>query len=156
MEKIENHGKYSTFVLEPAQELDCLTARDTDTGVSITFRVHEFNDEASKRVYVPVSRTMKEAEQRTAALQALGFWVCKKHRDMCFIDKQDFRDQFGAHLRQCRQAKGLTIEQLSARSGITQSNICKTETGKYNPRIDSLVRIADALDMQIKLVPLED
>lgn len=156
MDKIENHGKYSSFTLVPAQEPDFLTARDTKTGVSITFPVHEFNDETSKRIYVPESHTTEMAEQRAAALQDLGFWVCKQHRDLCFIDKQEFRDRFGAHLRQCRQAKGLTIEQLSAKSGITQGNICKTETGKYNPRIDSLVRIADALDMQIKLVPLGD
>ena len=147
---------FDTFTLEPALRAGFWVIRDTATGLSITFREHEFNDEQSKTVSAPPFSTAEEARTLLNALHALGFWACKEHRDICFMDKQDFRDQFGAHLRQRRQAKGLTIEQLSARSGVTPGNIAKTEEGRYNPRVDSLVRIADALGMRLRLVPVDD
>jgi predicted transcriptional regulator len=54
-----------------------------------------------------------------------------------------------------RQEKGLSQRELAEIVGTTQSAIARLERGGRPPRIDTLLRIADALDcdLQIELVP---
>ena len=56
-----------------------------------------------------------------------------------------------------RLALGLSQQQLAERCGTTQSAIARLESGGRPPRIDTLLRIADALDSEltIKLTPRE-
>ena len=51
----------------------------------------------------------------------------------------------------------MTQVQLAARTGISQPNITRFESGNYNPSLEMMVRIAYALDMKldIKLVDEE-
>ncbi|ATY84501.1 XRE family transcriptional regulator [Kyrpidia spormannii] len=83
---------------------------------------------------------------------------------------RDLRDQFytkeeqrlndflaeliGAMVLRRRQL-GLTQEQLAEKAGVKQSAIARLETGNAVPRLDTLIRIADALDLRLKLVPEE-
>lgn len=50
-----------------------------------------------------------------------------------------------------RLSKGLTQADLSAASGISQSDISKLERGVYNPSVKLLQKIADALEMELKI-----
>jgi transcriptional regulator with XRE-family HTH domain len=54
-----------------------------------------------------------------------------------------------------RQAKGLSQRELAEIVGTTQSAIARLERGGRPPRIDTLLRIADALecDLVVDLVP---
>lgn len=56
-------------------------------------------------------------------------------------------------LKQAREAKGLSQRTLADLSGVPQSHISKIESGGVDLRISSLVEIARALDMELKLVP---
>ena len=50
-----------------------------------------------------------------------------------------------------RAEQALTQKELSAATGITQSDISKLENGTANPSIRTLKRIADALDMRVSI-----
>ena len=50
-----------------------------------------------------------------------------------------------------RKSQNITQKELSAQTGIAQADISKLETGAGNPTIKLLKRIADALNMQLKI-----
>lgn len=56
-------------------------------------------------------------------------------------------------LKRAREDKGLSQRALANLSGVPQSHISKIESGAVDLRISSLVEIARALDMELKLVP---
>jgi transcriptional regulator with XRE-family HTH domain len=51
----------------------------------------------------------------------------------------------GAQIRSLRKAKGMTLEYLAARSGVSTGLLSQLERGQGNPSFNSLVRIAHAL-----------
>lgn len=57
--------------------------------------------------------------------------------------------RIGDMIRKYRKEKGLTQQQLGDLCGIADSNIRKYESGKQNPRIETLQRIANALGVDI-------
>ena len=59
------------------------------------------------------------------------------------------REYFGKKIAEARSIKGLKQEVLAERAGITQNNLSRIENGKYNPGLDIIQRIADALDMEL-------
>ena len=62
------------------------------------------------------------------------------------------RKTFGAKVVKARNRKGLTQDQLAEMADITQNNLSRIERGLYSPGIDILLRIADALDMELDFV----
>ena len=54
-----------------------------------------------------------------------------------------------------RVERGLSQRELAQRVGTTQSAIARLESGGRPPRIDTLLRIADALecDLHVELIP---
>lgn len=58
-------------------------------------------------------------------------------------------------LIKARVESGLTQSELSERSGINQANISKIETGVYNPTLNILRKLAEAMNMNlvIQFVP---
>lgn len=52
---------------------------------------------------------------------------------------------------EARQAKNLTQKELAERTGINQADISKLENGTRNPSINLLKRIADGMDMVLKI-----
>ena len=48
--------------------------------------------------------------------------------------------------------KGLTQEQLAEKTGFTQSNIWRVETGRYSVGIDILSKLAEALDASVEII----
>lgn len=52
---------------------------------------------------------------------------------------------------EARKAKHMTQKQLAERTGINQSDISKIETGNANPALSTLKRLADGMDMVLKV-----
>lgn len=55
----------------------------------------------------------------------------------------------GERIRKARKDAGLTQNQLAARLSISYVNISQLERGERNPGVDTLQRIADALDLPV-------
>lgn len=54
------------------------------------------------------------------------------------------RRAFAANLIRLRSASGLTQDQLSARSGVSQSHISGLEKGAWEPRLSTILGLAKA------------
>jgi transcriptional regulator with XRE-family HTH domain len=52
-----------------------------------------------------------------------------------------------------RWASELTQRQVAETSGIGQSRVCAYEADRRRPGVDNLIRWADALDMDVALIP---
>lgn len=55
----------------------------------------------------------------------------------------------GERIKQARKRAGLTQKQLGEKLGITFQSVAQWETGKRIPKVESLQKIADALNMDV-------
>ncbi|MGC4251216.1 MAG: helix-turn-helix transcriptional regulator [Sphingobium sp.] len=58
-----------------------------------------------------------------------------------------------ASVKAARQTKALTQRELGRRVGLPQSHISKIESGGVDLQLSSLIQIARALDLEIRLIP---
>jgi transcriptional regulator with XRE-family HTH domain len=69
------------------------------------------------------------------------------------VPKTTFRDELHASildaLRKERLRKGLSMNALAERSGLNQSAISLIERGLRSPNLDTLLRIAEALEVEL-------
>ena len=63
----------------------------------------------------------------------------------------DTRRDVADQLRSVRKAQGMTQESLAERVGTKKSNISRLESGRYNPSLDFLVKVADGLGKQMQI-----
>lgn len=61
------------------------------------------------------------------------------------------REEVVRQLREVRKAEGMTQEHLAELVGTKKSNISRLESGRYNPSLDFLVKVADGLGKQISV-----
>jgi HTH-type transcriptional regulator/antitoxin HipB len=66
------------------------------------------------------------------------------------------RFDLGQALVRLRKMRGLTQQQLAARTGLRQNVISRAEHGTTNPRFETLLAMTAGLDAQFTLVPNED
>lgn len=52
-------------------------------------------------------------------------------------------------LKKFRKERGLSLRALAEKSGISKSTLNDIETGKSNPSVETLAKIAKALDIKI-------
>lgn len=54
-------------------------------------------------------------------------------------------------VKEVRRGKGMTQEHLAELVGTKKSNISRLESGRYNPSLDFLTKVADGLGKQIQI-----
>ena len=54
-------------------------------------------------------------------------------------------------LKAARKAQEITQETLAVRVGTKKSNISRLESGRYNPSLDFLIKVAESLGKQIQI-----
>ncbi len=62
---------------------------------------------------------------------------------------EDIRETVVSQLRTLRKEQGMTQEHLAELVGTKKSNISRLESGRYNPSLDFLIKVADGLGKQI-------
>ena len=63
----------------------------------------------------------------------------------------DARCDLASQLRAARLSKNLTQQAVADMAGTKRSNISRMESGKYNPSLDFLVKVADSMGMQLNI-----
>lgn len=62
---------------------------------------------------------------------------------------EDIKKLLGKRIREIRKSKNLTQEQLAERVGIGTPNISYFETGRFTPALETMQKIATALNSEI-------
>jgi len=57
--------------------------------------------------------------------------------------------RIGSRIRELRETKGLTITDVAQRAGMERPNLSRLEHGRHLPSLDTLERIAEALEVPI-------
>ena len=61
------------------------------------------------------------------------------------------RQEIASQLRQVRKEQGMTQERLAEKVGTRNSNISRLESGRYNPSLDFLEKVAGGLGREIEV-----
>lgn len=60
----------------------------------------------------------------------------------------------GEEMKRLRKERGLTLDKVARRSGVSRLTVFNLEHGKYNTRLSTLMQIAEVLDSRIVVEPL--
>jgi transcriptional regulator with XRE-family HTH domain len=66
------------------------------------------------------------------------------------VSGEQIAQQFGRNLAEARGWVGLSQAQLGEQAGTAQAEIARFENGERYPRLDKIVRFADALGVQVR------
>ena len=61
------------------------------------------------------------------------------------------RQEIASQLRHVRKEQGMTQERLAEKVGTRKSNISRLESGRYNPSLDFLEKVAGGLGREIEV-----
>jgi transcriptional regulator with XRE-family HTH domain len=67
-----------------------------------------------------------------------------------YLKDEDFIKKFGKRLKQVRESQGLSQEQLSLLTEVSQSQIARTELGQVNTSISHLATYARFLKVEAR------
>lgn len=65
------------------------------------------------------------------------------------------RERIGKMIADIRTEQGITVRELADIAGVTSTNICKIENGKYSAGVDVLSRILSALGHRLTIEKIE-
>lgn len=122
---------------------------DKLTGFSIEWREGDFN--ATQEVSLPPKLTETQVRDAPGIMSAMGDWLAKNHAALCSTTPEQRRKEMGQRIRELRQERGMTIEQLALRSGVTPNNLSRIEHGKHSFNYDTLARIVAVFGKKIIL-----
>ncbi|MGN6254954.1 MAG: helix-turn-helix domain-containing protein [Solirubrobacterales bacterium] len=54
----------------------------------------------------------------------------------------------GANLREARMKSGMTQEEVAERSGVHATEVSRIEAGKRDPRVSTVLRLAEAVNVK--------
>ncbi len=60
--------------------------------------------------------------------------------------------RFGEKLRQVRERKGLTLKTVASQAGVSESLVSQIERNRVSPAIDTLLALADVLDINLEFL----
>ena len=69
--------------------------------------------------------------------------------------QKEVREEVIQQYRECRKSKKMTQEELSILTGISQPNVTRFESGSYNPTLSMMVKMAEALGMELRIELVE-
>lgn len=64
-------------------------------------------------------------------------------------EKKDFAKRLGKRLREVRQGKGLSQEQLANQAGYYRTYVGHIETATYSPSVHTMWRLAKAMNIDL-------
>lgn len=110
--------------------------------------------------FTPVSASAREhgqavqlvdAEGREVDIDAGALRALVDPAHLARIEDEDrgLRSQIGGRLRRVREQLGLSQEQVAERSGVAQESLSRIETGRRDPRLETLRKLAKGLDMTL-------
>lgn len=69
-------------------------------------------------------------------------------------NNEKFLKEFGKHLQKLREEKGLSTRQFAYEAEISHSSVGRLEAGLSNPTMTTLIKIAEALNVDLNTLVL--
>ena len=70
---------------------------------------------------------------------------------------QEFQNKLGKRIKFLRETKGISQQELASMCDFEKSNMSRLEAGRTNPTVSTLLKICDALCIDLpKLVKIDD
>ena len=66
--------------------------------------------------------------------------------------EMDIRREVAHQLKEVRKSEGMTQQKLADLVGTQKSNISRLESGRYNPSLDFLMKVASGLGKEIQVI----
>ena len=79
------------------------------------------------------------------------FFKTEELEEIIEINQNKAKNVLAQMYTECRKSKRITQEELAKRAGISRTNITRFEGGDYNPSVEMLVKIANAMDMNVNI-----
>ena len=79
------------------------------------------------------------------------FFKTEELEEIIEINQNKAKNSLAKMYAECRKSKRITQEELAKRAGISRTNITRFEGGDYNPSVEMLVKIANAMDMNVNI-----
>jgi transcriptional regulator with XRE-family HTH domain len=75
--------------------------------------------------------------------------MARRPRKFVERDPQKVVEKIGDNLRQARAEAGLSQRELGKRSGVNAITICRVEQGTENPSVQLLLKLSNALEINV-------
>lgn len=76
-----------------------------------------------------------------------------RYEDNFIPDKiKTLRENTAREMKDIRKEQKITQNELAKKIGTKKSNISRFESGKYNPTLDFMAKMADGLGKEIKII----
>ncbi len=79
-------------------------------------------------------------------------WSDMKNEITSLSQKEKAELELMATIAKVRKQKCLTQEQLALKANVTQAQVARVENLAYSPSLDTLTRILNGLDLELRLV----
>ncbi len=66
-------------------------------------------------------------------------------------EQKKLRQEIARQYVDCRKRKKMTQADVAAAAGMKRPGITRFETGRYNPTVDMLVRLAESMGMSVEI-----
>lgn len=95
--------------------------------------------------------TTKTRTQPQPKAEAKEQDVAKNNKKQVANIQMETRRQLIEQLISYRKSRKITQADISESTGIQRPNISRLESGKYNPTLDMIVRVADSIGLEVEI-----
>lgn len=93
-----------------------------------------------------------EMDQKKRSGGTYGHTENASGKNKCGKQKKRAPYHFGEKLRKAREHRGLTLKVVAERAGVSESLVSQIEHNRVSPAIDTLLSLADALDINLEFL----
>jgi DNA-binding XRE family transcriptional regulator len=136
------------FSLQPSSKRDgWYICTDMTNGIVCEFEKHKFNE---TQHFTFVEEEKVDAENLASIMREFGEWLSIYHYNIA-MPKFDNYICLVKTLQYERKLQGLSQEELALKCGFQRQTINRFESGKFKANTETLIKIANALDLSLIL-----
>lgn len=121
--------------------------KDSATGISVEFEQGKFNE--TQKVSFPDSINI---DNPAKVMSEIGDWLFQNAYFIAMpVDSQACRAYFAKMIRDKREELGWTVYKLSKESGVKEFSIHNIESGKFDLRGETLIKLISSMGCKIDI-----
>lgn len=144
--------KKNRFLLQRSEKADNrLVCTDTENKIVCEFEFGRFNE--TQKFTMLDDLTELQVEKMPTIMRDFGGFLAQNHYFAAMpYDEDECRIFVARMIRRERTKRGLSVYELSKRSGVQINHITRIEEGKFSPRIGTVIRLLSAMNIELTLL----